>query len=474
MAQGRYQSQQPRKKRRRRRRRSGGNGLLLILLAILAVLAVLLLTKSCSREDPVDTTLGDTSESNTVDQTDNNTNGPDTTVDNTEKEEPVEPYVVSTASIGATGDLLMHKPVMDAALSGGKYDFRENYKFIKEYYESFDLMVANLETTLGGTAAGPYIGYPNFNCPDDIVDSLLDAGIDMLLTANNHTYDTYEDGMLRTLKVLEDKGMMSLGTRKSTDIDPYIVKELNGIKIGLICYTYNTGSTSDGRVSLNGNASMTKKASSLINTFNYSNPEAFYKELKKHMDAMKDEGAEATVLFIHWGNEYQLKPTSSQTKIAKQLCELGVDVIIGGHPHVVEPFETLTSSTGHKTHCIYSLGNALSNQNRNSLRSTENAIYTEDGMVFGVEFEKWSDGTVKISEISLLPTWVNKEWKNNKNVYNIIPLDTAVQAWDCYEVSNEKRPYESYKRTMGIVGKGLNETLEAMGLPTKPLTYSPS
>ena len=185
---------------------------------------------------------------------------------------------------------------------------------------------------------------------------------------------------------------------------------------------------------------------------------------------MKAAGAEATMLYIHWGDEYQLKPNKKQTTIAQELCELGVDVIVGGHPHVVQPFETLTSSTGHQTHCIYSLGNAISNQNRNTLSSKP--VNVEDGMVFGVEFEKWSDGTVKISDISILPTWVNTEWRANTGYfYNIIPLDTAVEVWDCYDVTLTNRTYESYIRTMSLVGNGLNTTREALGQPKVPLTF---
>lgn len=461
MAHGKYEN-----RHRRRKRNNSGIGVVVALTALLLILAVLLFAKSCTPQTP-DITTADTTESSGTNQTDDSTED-----SGTEDPGPKEPYVVSSASVGVTGDLLMHLPVIDAAAIGnGKYDFSENFKYMKKYYERFDFMVANLETTLAGTAM-PYHGYPNFNCPDDLIDGLLGAGVDMLLTANNHSYDTYQEGMLRTLKVLEEKGMYALGTRKSKDLPTYMVKDLNGIKIGMVCYTYDTGSTSDGRKSLNGNSPMTKTASELINTFNYSTTDKFYKELKDTLSAMKNEGAEATIVFIHWGNEYELKPTTSQTKIAKELCELGVDVIVGGHPHVVQPFETLTSSTGHTTHCIYSLGNALSNQNRNSLENTtSNAIYTEDGMVFGVEFKKWSDGTVKISSISLLPTWVNKEWRNSKNVYNIIPLDTAVEAWNCYNVSKESRTYDSYKRTMSVVGKGLNETLEDMGLTKVPLTF---
>ena len=453
MAQGKYEH-------RRRRKKRSNNGIVIILAALLVVLASMLLIKSCNKEDPAPN--GSTGTGNIVTTT--------TDAETTVTTGPTEPFIVSTASVGVTGDVLMHGPVIKGAATASGYDFNDNYEHIKDYYESYDFMVANLEVTLGGKEAGEYRGYPTFNCPDDVVDALKNAGVDMILTANNHTYDTGFNGMMRTQQVIAEKGLLHLGTRETADVSPYIVQDINGIKVGMVCYTYETGKTSDGRKTLNGIA-LSREGSELVSSFDYNDLEGFYKEVRSTLDAMESEGADATMIYIHWGNEYQLTPSSTQTSIAQQLCELGVDVIVGGHPHVIQPFDTLTSTTGHETYCIYSLGNAISNQNRNTLSdTTSNAKYTEDGMIFGVSFEKWNDGTVNISEISILPTWVNKEWKN-KNSYQIIPLDTAVPVWNCYDVGNEPLTYESYARTMALVGEGLNACREALGLSAAPLTF---
>lgn len=455
MAQGRYENRQ-------RRKRSGGNGIIMLLAALLLVLAAMLFIKSCIGEDTEPSRTG----------MDTGTTGTSSAAitETTETTGPTEPYIVSTASVGVTGDILMHGPVIKAAATGTGYDFSENYEYIKDYYQQYDFMVANLEVTLGGTEAGEYRGYPTFNCPDEVVEALKNAGVDMILTANNHTYDTGYKGMMRTQQVISEQGLLHLGTREATDVSAYTVQDINGIKVGMMCYTYETGNTSDGRKTLNGIA-LSNEAGPLVSSFDYNDLESFYSEIKTTLQAMENEGADATMIYIHWGNEYQLSPSQTQKNIAQQLCELGVDVIVGGHPHVIQPFDTLTSSTGHETYCIYSVGNALSNQNRTSLaETTSNARYTEDGMIFGVAFEKWNDGTVNISEISILPTWVNKEWKD-KNVYNIIPLDTAVPVWNCYNVGNESRTYESYGRTMSLVGEGLNACRQGLGLPTAPLTF---
>ena len=385
---------------------------------------------------------------------------------------PVEPHIVSTASVGVTGDILMHGPVLKAALKGnGEYDFNNNYEYIKDYYEKYDFMIANLEVTLGGKDAGNYRGYPTFNSPDTVIDALKNAGVDMLLTANNHTYDTGYNGMLRTQSVIKEKGLLHLGTREDTLTSPYIVQDINEVKVGMVCYTYETDKTEDGRKSLNG-ITVSVDAGPLISSFNYDELDGFYQEVESTLKAMEDEGAMTNIVFIHWGNEYQLSPNDTQKAIAQKLCELGVDVIVGGHPHVIQPFETLTSSTGHKTHCIYSIGNAVSNQNRNSLSDIRNSKYTEDGMVFGIKYDLWNDGKVEISEISILPTWVNKESKNTGVEYNIIPLDTTVGAWNRYDVGNVSRTYESYSRTMSLVGEGLNATRLALGLDKVALEHT--
>lgn len=381
-----------------------------------------------------------------------------------------EPYVTGTASVGVTGDVLMHNPVLQAAKTGDGYDFRDSYEYIAPYYQQFDFMVANLEVTLGGTKAGQYQGYPTFNCPDQIVDALKEAGVDLLLTANNHSYDTGYNGMLRTQQVVKEKGLANLGTVENAGDSFWRVEEISGIRVGMVCYTYESGKAADGRKQLNG-ITLKKEAEPLVSSFSYTDLEGFYQTVEADLAAMTQAGAEATMVYIHWGNEYQLQPNADQKTIAQKLCDLGVDVIVGGHPHVIQPFEMLTSGE-HTTYCIYSVGNAISNQSRNSLKSISNARYTEDGMVFGVVFQKWNDGRVEVAEVSILPTWVNRETKTVRE-YDIIPLDTAVAVWNGYDVGNEARTYESYDRTMSVVGKGYNACREKLGLPAAPLTYVP-
>lgn len=453
MARGKFEA-----KRQKRRSNPGYIFFLLIIVAMLCAGAFLIF-RGCDAHEPKQTE--GTFATGSIQQI---TTSPSTTAP-----VPTDPYVSHTASVGVTGDIMGHLPVINSGKTADGYDFSGIYTYIKPYYESFDFMVANLEVNLGGTAAGPYQGYPTFNSPDEVAVALKNAGVDMLLTANNHSYDIGHDSFIRTQTVLNDLEMPYLGTRLEETAPNYTVQNINGIQVGMVCYTYETGDPSSPRKQLNG-ISLSEADSALVSSFNYKDLQGFYNEVDQTLEAMYADGAEATMVYIHWGDEYALAPNRVQQEIAQQLCELGVDVIVGGHPHVVEPFETLTSTSGHNTYCIYSVGNAISNQRTDTLASTtRNAPYTEDGMIFNVVFQKWNDGRVEVAEINILPTWVNKEYKGGKNVYTIIPLDTAVEAWTGYEVSTVSNTFKSYNRTMSIIGEGYNACRQALGLPTVPL-----
>jgi poly-gamma-glutamate synthesis protein (capsule biosynthesis protein) len=200
----------------------------------------------------------------------------------------------------------------------------------------------------------------------------------------------------------------------------------------------------------------------LCNYFHSERLDAFYTEVETYLAEMEAAGAEATIMQIHWGQEYQLTENATQNKIAQNLCDLGFDVIVGGHPHVVQPMELLESTLDpdHKTVCIYSLGNAVSNQRQGKLTSITTA-HTEDGVLFGMTFEKYSDGQVFLSGCEVLPLWVNMHTATGKLEYNILPLDDARQeSWaEAFGLTadQEKAAKDSHKRTMDIVGAGLTE-----------------
>lgn len=377
---------------------------------------------------------------------------------------PTPEHVVSTATIVSTGDLLMHKPVIDTGYKSGSYDFESIFRYLSEYTMDADLAVANLETTLCSTDNGySYSGYPNFNCPDALVDGAKDAGFDILLNASNHSYDTSSVGMHRTMQVIQDKGLIPLGIVENAEDKHYIVEEVNGINIGMICYTYETDSNAD-RVALNGLPVKAEDAP-LINCFDYNALDTFYAELRTRLEEMKADGAEASVLYLHWGTEYQLQANETQKKMAQKICDLGVDVLIGGHPHVVQPMDLISSTTDedHKMVCLYSMGNAVSNQRQGNLSAIATA-HTEDGVLFSITFSKYSDGTVYLESTDLLPLWVYRRSDGTGNEYNIMPLDMERRdewtSWMNFQEYHATAAENSYDRTMAIVGEGLTACQE--------------
>ena len=376
--------------------------------------------------------------------------------------QPEPEHVVSQATIAVTGDILMHMPVINTGLqSDGRYNFDSIFQYLTPYSSGADYSVANLETTLCGTDMGyKYSGYPAFNCPDEIVDALKNAGFDMLLTANNHCYDTSEYGFLRTVRTVRSKGLTALGTRESQSDTTYTIQEINGIRVGMVCYTYEgqPDNPTAGTVYMNKNA-LSANCAPLINSFLATQLDPFYMEVRQVLAQMKQSGAEATVMYIHWGNEYQTTPSTEQQQIAQQLCDLGFDVIVGGHPHVIQPVSLLTSrlDPGHKTVCLYSTGNAVSNQRIQEMDLKTG--HTEDGLLFRYTFSKYSDGTVYLEDADVLPCWVDMRAVDGGKQYDIIPLDASIRdQWQtAFGLTEEAyaNAQKSYSRTQALVGDGI-------------------
>ena len=373
--------------------------------------------------------------------------------------------LTASATISAQGDLLMHEPVISSCRqSDGSYDFSYLFRYLEDYITGYDCAAVNLETTLGGPSY-PYQGNPEFNCPDSIADALKAAGYDMILTANNHASDTYVSGIRRTLEQLRSRDLATLGTMLSSEEQKYAVMEVNGIRLGMLCYTYATNELSEGQPSLNHRAFV--KTTGIVNYFLENKLERFFSEVQGHIADMTADGAEAIVFYIHWGREYFTQANSTQEGIAQRLCDLGVDVIIGGHPHVVQPVEWIESTVdpAHSTVCIYSVGNVVSNQMKGGDPAFESG-HTEDGALFSVTFGKFSDGTVKVTGADVLPTWVNRNTNSGKRQYDIIPLDITLEdQWQqLYGLTDEQlsSARESYARTLEIVGEGLEKCREQL------------
>lgn len=379
--------------------------------------------------------------------------------------------VVQTATIGALGDIIPDLPIINAYETESGYNFDGIFRFLTRYSLGVDYAVASLETTLAGTGDGlRYDGFRNRNCPDEIVDSLKAAGFQMLLTANNHSYDTGSSGLLRTIDTIAQRGLQALGTSRESTLTKYTIVDINGIRVGMLSYTMESPVPEDGQpgtVYL-GAHQVQKDDLARICTYLPEQPDLLCAELQWNLNRMRQQGAEASVVFLHWGSSYSLKADENQKYIAQQLCNMGVDVIVGTHPHVVEPIELLTSTSDpkHQTVCLYSLGNAVSNQRFGSVRRISTA-HTEDGVFFTFTFSKYSDGSVYLSDAALLPLWMELRPELQRS-YNIIPLDDSLRSeWQSlYGLSDSalQSAGKSYNRTMKILESAaaeLQETLAA-------------
>ncbi len=393
-------------------------------------------------------------------------NGP-TQTESTVSEESVPEVKETYANVLSTGDIMVHSTQLDGAYDAktGGYDFSAFFKECSPYFKNYDLSVANLEVTFGGTESGKFSGYPAFNTPDSLADVIKASGLNFLLTSNNHSYDTGLFGLKRTAQVLKQKGIEFIGTRE-TESDPlYTVKEINGIKIGMANYSYESDPEGKlaGRKYINGSI-ISAEANNLISSFSYSDINAFYTDAENTINSMKSKGAEFIVFYMHWGNEYKISANSWQKTIAQKLSNLGVDIIVGSHPHVVQPVELIYSEDGQNTTiCLYSTGNLVSNQRQEIMDSCPTG-HTEDGLFFTYKLKKSSDG-VTLEDIDIIPTWVNKYRGGGGYQYTIYPLENKDCGSSKYGLNSTaaNKSQKSYERTKNIVAEGLTSCQKAIG-----------
>jgi len=299
----------------------------------------------------------------------------------------------STIRFVFIGDVMGHVPQIQSAYdsSTGRYDYTDVFSELKGLLTSADYSIANLEVTLGGE---PFTGYPQFSSPDELVDGLMAAGVNVLVTANNHSVDRGGNGIRRTIDVLAAKNLLFTGTfLDSTDrsIRNPIVLNKNGVKLALLNYTYGT----------NGIPVPSPYLVNMIDTVSMANDISRAKAL----------GVDDIVVFIHWGNEYERLPNIQQKRLAGWLQGKGVRIIIGSHPHVVQPAELHHYDNDYRL-IVYSLGNFVSNQRRR---------YCDGGMVALIDLKK-QNGKVEVVGAGYIPVWVDTYSLNGKRKYKVFPV----------------------------------------------------
>lgn len=239
------------------------------------------------------------------------------------------------------GDAMMHLSQIESAACDTGFNYEPCFQYVKDEISSADLAVVNLESPLGGQ---PYSGYPIFSAPDQYARALKNAGFDLFLLANNHILDSRTTGLLRTLETLDKKGIEHLGVYRDPvergALHPYIVN-CKGIRIAFLNYTYGTNGFSP--------------ASPCV--INYIDRDS----IKRDIDLAHRLNADIIVACMHWGDEYVLFPNQKQKEVADLLVEQGVDLVIGSHPHVLQPMEWRKPEKGKPSVVAYSLGNFISN-----------------------------------------------------------------------------------------------------------------
>lgn len=340
-----------------------------------------------------------------------------------------------TIHMSATGDIMCHLTnIKNAYNSTSKdYDFSNVFKNIKDYTLNADITVGNLETTFAGASRG-YTGYPTFNTPEVLGKNLRDVGFDVICTANNHSMDKGYSGIESTLDFLDEYGLDHYGTARSDqEQDTILIKDVNGIKIAFLAYTYGT----------NGITIPSGKEYS-VNLID--------KDLiKEHISLAKQQNVDMICVNMHWGNEYKVVQNSTQEDLANFLFENGVDIILGSHPHVLEPMEkrtiTLEDGSTKDGFVIYSLGNFVSGQIYANTKST---------VILDIQITKNSEGKITIDSINYTPVYLYDAGSSSKSRtrYTLIDVEKAISDYENGEAGSvSKSLYNTLKDELKSIKK---------------------
>ena len=297
----------------------------------------------------------------------------------------------TSARIMANGDLLYHDIIyISAKKADGTYDFHENFEYVKPWLKQADLVLGDFEGTVN---KDHYLaGYPLFNAPGEVMDAIKDAGYQVLDLAHNHILDSQIEGVVSTADAIEKAGMIPVGvyTHESRDKAPLVIKEVNGIKVAILAYSYG----------FNG-----IEQSISQEDYNRYLSDLNEDKMKAEIERAEKE-ADITIIMPQMGVEYQIEPTEEQKKLYHKMIDWGADIIFGGHPHVVEPAETVEKE-GDKKLIIYSMGNFISNQRIETMQDVENAKWTERGVLMDVTIKKKA-GKTTIETAQAHPSWVSR------------------------------------------------------------------
>ena len=343
-------------------------------------------------------------------------------------------------SMSVIGDIMCHNSQYTDAYvaSSDTYDFSYVFEDIKQYIEPADIAIGNIETTFAGKERG-YSNYPTFNSPEQLATNLKDLGIDVLCTANNHSLDKGYSGLTSTLKFLDDAGISHMGTYDSAESqNEILIKDVNGIKIAFLAYTYGT----------NG-IPVPKNNPYCINLID--------KDLiLKHLELAKEQEPDLICVNMHWGLEYKTKQNSEQEELADFLFTNGVDIILGSHPHVLQPMEkkTITLEDGSTKDCfvIYSLGNFISGQNQDNTRNS---------VILNIECTKSGEtNKTTIDSVSYVPIYMYKSSSGKTKRYKVLDIEKSIENYENgTDKSISQKTYSTLKTELNKIKTTMGENI---------------
>lgn len=321
---------------------------------------------------------------------------------------------IRTVKLIVTGNIMAHIPQIEQAhLGDGKYDFNPSFEVIAPFLQTGDFVVADLEgmqagpdTRSSGWGISGYTGFPEFNAPDEFSEALYDAGVNIFTFANNHALDRGIEGLKITLDHVRNLGAETFGAYKSWDErNQLLILENNGIKVAFIGYTYGT----NGIPVPEGHEYCVNLA------LDFSDISAVLEDIV----AARQMEADIIAVFPHWGAEHTHEPQPQYLRqVAEEFAAAGADLVIGGHPKFIQPFEWFFNEnedgTERATMVIYSQGNFISNQHE----AANNTPYVEYGLLLDVDLTKnYDTGQAWISDVDYEITWVHREWR-----HRVLPL----------------------------------------------------
>lgn len=299
-------------------------------------------------------------------------------------------------SLFFAGDAMQHLPQIEAAKTYGGYNYDSCFYLLKDKISAADIACVNFETTLGGQ---PYRGYPMFSAPDEFALALKDSGFDLFFLANNHILDSRQKGLERTIDVLDSMRIKNTGVFKSKDdraLSYPLMVIKNGIRIAFLNYTYG----------MNGLKPQHPNIVNQIDTM----------QIKRDIDMAKLYSPHIIIANMHWGDEYITSPNREQKALAQLLIDNGVRIVIGNHPHVVQPMVKNIVDNKISSVVYYSLGNFISNQQRDN---------TDGGAIAEITLRMIDDGSesIEIVSSSYSLAWVRRYEDDGKLKYVLIPTD---------------------------------------------------